>query len=118
MPTLLFTTAFSMFISAITRNGVIPVMLQIFLFFFSANKLIGNYQIWMPILRFNEIGKYEFYREKLPDNIINRVFITMISVLLVLGTVFVYSKLRKGENAGRIKMRLRWGKKDDYLSEI
>jgi hypothetical protein len=96
MPTVLFTTAFTMFVSVVFHNGIIPIMLQLILFFLSARTLIGDYPLWKPIIRYNEIGRIETYLDCLPDIIMNRIFITLVSCLLVIGSAKIYSFLRRG----------------------
>lgn len=96
MPTVLITTALSMLFSVLFRNGVMAIMLEIIIFFLSAQSLIGDYPIWKPIIRFNEIGLVNIYKDNFSDIIMNRIFITLASFVLIIITSKLFSIMRSG----------------------
>lgn len=95
MPTVLFTTALSMFFSILFNNGIISIAIQLIIFFKSAQPLIGDYKLYKPIIRYNEIGNVEFYQNNLYSILINRVSISIISIIILYITIKIYTIVRK-----------------------
>ena len=60
-PTVLFTTAFGMLISAIFNNPIAAIIVQLILCFSSIQNLIGQYGLTKYVIRFNVFGEYDNY---------------------------------------------------------
>lgn len=95
MPTVLFTTAISMLLSIIINNGIVSIVIQLVIFFMSAQPLIGGYKWYRPIIRYNEIGNIDFYRKNFGCIMINRIGISIFSIVIVLITIKIYDNIRK-----------------------
>lgn len=95
MPTVLFTTAISMLTSIINNNGIVSIVIQLVIFFMSAQPLIGGYKWYRPIIRYNEIGNMDFYRKNFDYIMANRIGISIISIVCVLITIKIYDNIRK-----------------------
>lgn len=113
LPTVFITTALSMFLSIVFMNGVIPIMFQLIIFFLSSQKLIGEYKIFKPIIRFNKIGMVDIYNSNLHNIIINRIFITFASFLIIYLTAKLYSNIRNGGN-----IFSHWRKNNVHITKI
>lgn len=96
MPTVFITTAFSMFLFVIFWNPLPSFVIELMIFFLSAKDLCGNYFIWKPIIRFNEVGKYDYFMEHLQEIIFNRTVMVFLSFLFILICSGLYEKKRTG----------------------
>jgi len=95
MPTVLFTTALSMLLSVLFNNGIIAIVIQLIIFFMSAQPLSGEYKLYRPIIRYNQIGDVDFFRSSLHSIITNRIGISIISIAIVLIAIKTYATIRK-----------------------
>lgn len=116
MPTIFFTISFTMLLSVIFVNGVISFIFQLILFLLSILDLIGNYSLWKPIIRFNEVGQLDFYNNNFHSIVVNRIFITILSFVLLVFTIKLYSMLRNDNNFlaqfyNKIKLYAKIGRK-------
>ncbi len=102
MPTVCITTISSIFLFVIFWNPLPSLMIELIIFFLSAKDLYGNYFIWKPIIRFNEIGKYDYFLEHLQEIILNRLAMLFLSFLFMIICSVLYEKKRKGKYANII----------------
>lgn len=98
MPTALFTLAVGFLFTELS-NSVLAAFIQGIIWFtaiFAATyNLVGH--VGMNLIpRFNNLGNYEIYKKIFPELLKNRVGYTIISVILVLLTIWIYSIKRKG----------------------
>jgi hypothetical protein len=49
------------------------------------------------MIRHNTVGNLQFYKDNFTQLIINRIFYTVLSLVLVILTIFIYEQKRKGE---------------------
>lgn len=94
IPTILFTVSLGMFISAALSSGIAAVPIQFILWIYSVSSLEGNYSLDRFIIRFNEFGNYSSYIKWQNAILINRIFYTLISIILILAASFIWSKKR------------------------
>ena len=104
MPTVCITTASSIFLYLIFMNPIPSIAIELLIFFFSSIDLYGNYYIYKPIIRFNEIGKYDFYRQNLQKIIINRFSMLVFSFVLVVISSVLYELRRMGKKLVNIRL--------------
>lgn len=99
LPMILVSLSVGFFLTELT-DSAIAILVQgawwLVSIFMSTGNLVGNVG-WNLIPRFNTVGSYIIYQNMKEQLIKNRCFYTGIAVLLVLLTIFVYSKKRKGE---------------------
>lgn len=94
-PTVLFTTAFGILISAIFNNAIAAIAFQLVLCFTSIHNLIGQYGLTKYIVRFNVFGEHNEYVNFKPAILENRVFYTAFSFAIVLFSSYIWTKFRK-----------------------
>ncbi len=98
LPTLLFTVALGMCISIIIKSGVPAIPVQFFIWFISMMPLSGDYRIFKPVIRFNQVSSHDVYLQWSLAINTNRMFFLFVSVLLFMLTVFIWSKRRSGSS--------------------
>lgn len=96
LPTIMFTTAFGMLVSIIFGNGIAAVPVQFILWMTSIMPLMGNYALSKILIRFNTAGRYGSYILWKQDIMMNRLFYTVLSVVLVYITSMFLSLKRGG----------------------
>lgn len=99
MPTVLVTVSMGFLLTELT-NGPIAILVQGLWWFVSislgASNLVGN--VGMNLIpRFNSFGDYDIYSRIFNELVINRVFYSIVGILLILITIFIYDKKRKGK---------------------
>lgn len=99
LPTLLFVAALSLFLNVLTRSSISVLGVGIFWIFFkpSVGKIAGaNYELFDIVIRHNTLKGFGRMTQHLDMLIINRIFITGISLLLVLLSIWIYHVKRTG----------------------
>ena len=94
-PTVLFTTAFGMLMSAIFNNGIVAIAIQLILCISSIHDLIGQYGLTKYVIRFNAFGNHDSYLNFRPAIIENRIFYTVLSFVIVLSSSYIWTRFRK-----------------------
>ena len=99
MPTVLVTVSMGFFLTELT-NGPIAILVQGIWWFVSislgAPNLVGN--VGMNLIpRFNSLGSYDIYNKIFNELVINRVLYSIVAIVLIVGTIFIYDTKRKGE---------------------
>lgn len=94
MPTVYVTTASSMFLYTFFWTPLPALLVQVMISYFSLD--FWGYQLWRPIIRFNTLGSYDIYKSHLGEIVLNRVFMTSLSLLLLFFCAICYEKRRKG----------------------
>lgn len=97
MPTVFITTASSMFLYIIFWNPIPPLMIELILFFLSAKDVYGNYFIWKPIIRYNFVGRYDYFMEHLEEIVKNRIAMVFLSGFLLFLCSVLYERKRRGK---------------------
>lgn len=112
LPTLMFTTALSMFFSEITGSGIAAIPLQLILWFTSLSPLKGDYSLSKYVIRFNSAGSYDLLEHSLNAIALNRVFYIGLSLALVGLCAWVWEKnrARGGIGHGTLGKLFRAGK--------
>lgn len=99
MPTVLVTVSMGFLLTELT-NGPIAILVQGIWWFVSislgASNLVGN--VGMNLIpRFNSFGDYEIYNSIFNELVVNRAFYSITGILLIVLTIFIYDKKRKGK---------------------
>ncbi len=95
LPGIMITLALAFLFAEIFEN-VFGVIIQIIIQFaslFSATTLVGDFGLKMEI-RWNNLGETVKFFEQRQDFLLNRGFYTILALLLVVFTVFIYEKKR------------------------
>lgn len=100
LPTAIAAIAVGLFFTTLT-NTPVAIAIQILWWFIDMTGGNGAYsflgvQPLQLIPRHNELGNVEAYMGYLPSLIQNRICIVIIGVLLVVGTIYVFSVKRRG----------------------
>lgn len=97
LPTVLFVTALSYLITELTESllGILLGAGVWFLALFSSGAELQRAG-WNLIPRFNSLGKYEIFSDMIPQLIKNRIFYTVLAVIMVGLTLIIYDLKRKG----------------------
>lgn len=98
LPTVLVTVSMGFFLTEIT-NGPVAILVQGLWWFISisigSSNLVGN--VGMNLIpRFNSLGSYEVYNRIFNELVVNRVFYSILGIVLIVMTIFVYDIKRKG----------------------
>lgn len=99
LPTLLFAAALSLFLNVLAGSSVSVLAMGIFWIFFkpSVGKLPGgNYELCDIAIRHNTLKGFGKMMQHLDLLVVNRMWITGISFLLVLFSVWIYEVKRRG----------------------
>ncbi len=99
LPMILVTLSVGFFLTELTDSAIAILVQGIWWFvsiFMNANNLVGSVG-WNLVPRFNTVGSYTVYKQVEGQLMRNRLLYTGIACLLVLLTIFVYSRKRKGE---------------------
>ena len=98
LPTVLFTVSIGFLLTEMT-NGPLAILIQglfwIISVFAASTNLIG-YVGWNLIPRFNTVGSYTVFQSIFDDLVRNRIFYTIIAILILAGTIIIYDKKRRG----------------------
>ncbi|MGO5064140.1 MULTISPECIES: ABC transporter permease [unclassified Clostridium] len=99
MPSVLVTVSMGFFLTELT-NGPIAILVQGIWWFVSislgGSNLVGN--VGMNLIpRFNALGSYDIYNKIFNELVINRVLYSIVAIVLIVGTIFIYDTKRKGE---------------------
>jgi len=94
-PTVLFSTAFGILISAIFNNPIAAIIAQLILCFSSIQNLIGQYGLIKYVIRFNVFGEYDNYLMWKTAIIENRIFYTILPFAIVLLSSYIWTRFRK-----------------------
>lgn len=99
-PTVLFTTALGILISAIFNEAILVIVCQLALCFSSIRNLIGQYGLTKYIIRFNVFGENDSYLNFKSAIIQNRIFYTVFSFVIILLSSYIWIRLKekKSEN--------------------
>lgn len=100
IPNILFSTAFGMFITELI-SPLIAIFLQGALWIASlmnvAKGLQGNINFFTLVCRHNSLYERYLFIEDLNKFAFNRIFYTVLAVLLVILTAYIYNLKRKGD---------------------
>jgi len=99
LPTVMFVSAVGFFFTEVS-NGPIAVLIQGIFWYvsvFASNWNLTGYVGMNLIPRFNTIGDYDMFQAVFNELLVNRVFYTGMSLLLILMTVLVFELKRKGK---------------------
>lgn len=99
LPTILVSLSVGFFLTELTDSAVAVLVQGAWWFvsiFLNTGNLVGAVG-WNLIPRFNRIGGYDIYEQMREQLMRNRFFYTGMALALLLLTVWIYSKKRKGE---------------------
>ncbi|MEG3041995.1 MAG: ABC transporter permease [Clostridium sp.] len=98
MPIAMVSVSMGFFFTELT-NGPIAILIQGIWWFVSislgASNLVGNVGLNL-IPRFNTLGEYDIYISVFNELVVNRLFYSFISVILIIATIFIYDMKRRG----------------------
>lgn len=115
LPTLLFAAALSLFLNVLAGSSVSILAMGIFWFFFrpSVGKLTGgNYELWDIAIRHNTLKGFGRMMQHFDQLVMNRIWITGVSFLLVLLSVWVYEVKRRGGLCFHVREFIRYRKRE------
>ena len=104
MPSLLISTALPGLMALLMENEMLPAACWFVVCFYSLAPLIGDYPIWKPVLRFNEIGGRAVFAEHFFRIAVNRVGMVLGSAVCAAVMVWVLEQKRKGWNGRKLRI--------------
>ncbi|WP_150266872.1 ABC transporter permease [Paenibacillus tepidiphilus] len=117
LPTVWASVAFGMFGSMLFRRGIVPVALQLVWWFISLLPLMGSYDFYRLLIRFNSPNDYNLYRDWADEIALNRGFYLVLAVLLAAGAAWLWERDRSRADAGAVFRKPRRGKKSSAPAE-
>lgn len=99
LPTILISLSVGFFLTELTDSAIAVFVQGIWWFtsiFLSTDNLVGSVG-WNLIPRFNTVGEFSVYGQMKEQLFKNRLVYTGIAILLMILTVLVYDRKRKGE---------------------
>lgn len=99
LPTILVSLSVGFFLTELTDSAMAVLVQGAWWFvsiFLNTGNLVGTVG-WNLIPRFNSVGEYDIYEQMREQLMRNRFFYTGMALALLLLTVWIYSKKRKGE---------------------
>jgi hypothetical protein len=106
MPTIMVSISVGVFFTEITETAIAILIQGIWWFvsiFTGAVNINGGYD-WNFVPRHNTLGDYATYIDNFHILAINRIAYTIIAILLILASIYVYDKKRRGELIARGKI--------------
>jgi hypothetical protein len=94
LPTILFSTALSMLLSIAFGNGIIAMLVQLAIWLSCLFPLSGDYKFFKPIIRYNLLTTYNEHNSWVMSICVNRIFIFVLSILLIFAASKVFSLKR------------------------
>lgn len=94
-PTVLFSTASGILISAIFNKAIVTILCQLVLCLSSIHNLIGQYGFTKYVIRFNVFGEYDSYLNFRYAIIQNRIFYTVLSFAILIVSSYIWTRLRE-----------------------
>lgn len=117
-PTILFTISMGFLIPILVENGIVAIPIQFGIWVCSLLPLIGDYSLSKFVIRFNVVGGYNIFMDSYNTIIINRIFYTIVSFVLVLLSGYILS-YRRGRHDGIFKKKFsRKSKKDSRTPSL
>ncbi len=105
VPNIMFTTALGMLLAECTAP-LLAIVVQAALWFASIFSVrTVDIKPFGMVIRHNSLYGRDLFMEKWKDFVFNRSFLAVLSIVLVIVTVFVYEKKRKGAFYGIFKGR-------------
>jgi hypothetical protein len=97
MPTLMIVTAIGIFLSTLT-NTAAAIAVQLFIWFLNISTigLTGDYPTFGLFIRHNDSKMGTLIRDNAASITMNRFIITLIALILVVITTYVYEQKRRG----------------------
>ena len=105
LPTLMTTTAVAFIITTITDN---PIAIAIQFIWSFISLTVGGIAAYNSgtgdlihygmnlMLRHNSLGNLHYYQDNVTQIVVNRLFYTALSIILIILTVFIYEQKRRG----------------------
>lgn len=115
LPTLLFAAALSLFLNVLAGSSVSVLAMGIFWIFFkpSVGKIAGgNYELCDLVIRHNTLKGFGRMMQHFDLLVMNRIFITGISFLFVLLSVWIYQVKRRGGLNFHVREFIRYRKRE------
>ena len=100
LPSIMIVTSIGMIVTLIT-DGFFAIVLQILWWIYTMFNagVIGKYALSFIIIRFNSIEKRQVYFDNINAIFVNRMFYSILSIILVILSVVVFKMKRKGRLA-------------------
>jgi hypothetical protein len=98
IPTIMITTSVGVFITELTETAFAILIQGLWWFvslFMGVGNLVGNYG-WNLMPRHNSVGNYKAFIDNLDILVVNRLTYTIVAILILIASVFVYEYKRKG----------------------
>jgi hypothetical protein len=96
MPTLMIVTAIGIFLSTLT-NTAAAIAAQLLIWFLNINSIgTGDYPMFGLFIRHNDSKMGTLIRDNAASITMNRLIITLIALILVVITTYVYEQKRRG----------------------
>lgn len=99
LPSVMIATSVGVFLTELTDTAIAILVQGLWWFvsiLMSSGSLVGNYG-WNLVPRHNSIGDYQIFSVNFEELVINRISYAAFAIILVLATVAVYSRKRKGQ---------------------
>lgn len=98
VPTLMMTTSIGMFLTLLTDTPI-AIIIGLFNWFLNLNNIAlqGDYPVLGLFIRHNSYRNGLLIVENFNQIMINRILITVISLLVVLASIFIYEQKRSGK---------------------
>lgn len=98
LPTIMFVASLSYVIQLVFDNGVVSIIIQFIYWIYSSN--IHENQITKYIIRFNRIVPYSEFKIFEHDIFINRIFYTLLSIILLFIAMKLWDRKREMIDSG------------------
>lgn len=92
LPTIMFVASLSYVLQVVFDNGIVPIIIQFIYWMYSID--IHNNQITKYIIRFNEIAPYSQFQPLEHTIFVNRIFYTLLSIVLLFVAVKLWDRKR------------------------
>ncbi len=94
LPTLLIAICLPMFIYELFGKEIVAALISMIIMIVSMSLTFKDFSVLQPIIRFNAFGYTEEYRKIYFDIVINRISVTVCSVVLLIGTIALHNYRR------------------------
>lgn len=98
IPTICITVTMSVSLDILFNNVFMTFGIQFIYWLLSIATFTGNYEIWRTVIRFSSFGMSEYYHKIKNEIYLNRIFMLLLSALLIGISIYLFERERKGKS--------------------
>lgn len=94
LPTIMIVTSLAYILQVAFGNGILPIIVQFIYWNYSVPFSSSQYNVSKYMIRYNSVSTLSEYQKVANDIIFNRIVITFISIVFLIGAIWIFEKKR------------------------